>query len=131
MKRDMELCRKILFKIEKEYVDTALIDLKIDGYTTEEVADHCKLLYEAGLVSDYKSQYANGHIYIFNVGSLTWEGHDFLDKIREDTVWHKTKEVITKKGLPMVLKVVESIASTIIASMTEGAIKAITEKGGV
>ncbi|WP_071838054.1 DUF2513 domain-containing protein [Veillonella montpellierensis] len=25
---------------------------------------------------------------LFSVGSLTWEGHDFLDTIREDTMWN-------------------------------------------
>ena len=32
MKRDMELIRKILFKIEEEYVSTALFNLTIEGY---------------------------------------------------------------------------------------------------
>ena len=61
----------------------------------------------------------------FIVGELTWEGHDFLEKIRQDTVWNKTKEVITQKGLPMILDVVKEVSATVIASMTEGAIKAL------
>lgn len=35
MKRDMDLIRLILLEIEKEYVSTALINLKIDGYDQE------------------------------------------------------------------------------------------------
>ena len=32
MKRDMDLVRKILLKIEEEYVSTAIYNLSIDGY---------------------------------------------------------------------------------------------------
>ena len=38
MKRDMELCRKILFAIEEEYEDVAIYNLSIDGYTMKQVA---------------------------------------------------------------------------------------------
>lgn len=128
MKRDMELVRKILFAIEEQCVDTAIYCLEIEGYSTEEVAYHCKILYEAGLVSNYKAQYADGHIYIFGVGSLTWDGCEFLDKIRSDTVWNKTKDVVKKKGLPLVLDVVKEVASSVISSMTEGAIRAAMQQ---
>ena len=129
MKRDMELCRKILFAIEEQYVDTAIFNLKIEDYSIEQIAYHCKLLYEADLISDYKAQYADDHIYLFAVGSLTWEGHDFLDKIREDTIWNRTKDVIVKKGLPMVMDVVKEVSKSIITSMTQGAIDSIMNGG--
>ena len=97
MKRDMDLVRLILLEIEDKYRSTAIYDLAIDGYDTEMVAYHCKILYEAGLISDYKAQYADNEIYVFGVGSLTWDGNDFLEKIRDDSQWKKVKETITKK----------------------------------
>lgn len=125
MVRDMELIRKILFAIEEQYIDVWLDDLEIEGYDYKIVAYHCKILYDGGLLSDYKGQYAGNELYFFGVGSLTWKGYDFLDKIRTDTVWNKTKDVIKKQGLPMILDVVKEVASTIISSMTEGAVKAL------
>lgn len=125
MKRDMELCRKILFRIEEEYVDSVIMNLEIGGYTTEQIAYHCKLLDEAGFVASYNIKYADNQIWFFSVGALTWDGHDFLDRIRSETVWNKTKEVIIGKGLPFVLDVVKEVAQAVISSMTEGAIKAI------
>ena len=121
MKRDMELCRKILFAIEERYVSTAIHGLKIDGYTTEEVAYHCKLLHEAGLIKDCKIIYASNRIVSFGVSSLTWEGHDFLDKIREDTIWNKTKGLIKNKALPMTLDVIKEIATAVISETLKGA----------
>ena len=52
MKRDMDLVRLILLEIEDKYRSTAIYDLAIDGYDTEMVAYHCKIKYEAGLISD-------------------------------------------------------------------------------
>ena len=103
MKRDMELVRKILFKIEETVDNVAKFNIEIESYTMEQVAYHCSILYEGGYISNYKAQYADGGIYSFSVGRLTWEGHEFLDKIREDTIWNKTKETIKTKGLPLCL----------------------------
>ena len=126
MKRDMDLCRKILFAIEEQYVDTALYGLEVEGYSMQQVAYHCKILHDAGLISNYKGYFASNRLYDFAVGSLTWDGHEFLDKIRQDTIWNKTKDVITQKGLPMVLDVVKEISQSVVASMVQGAIKGLS-----
>ena len=127
MKRDMDLCRKILFAIEEQYVDTALYGLEVEGYSIQQVAYHCKILHDAGLISNYKGYFASNRLYDFAVGSLTWDGHEFLDKIRQDTIWNKTKDVITQKGLPMVLDVVKEISQSIVATMVQGAIKGLSQ----
>ena len=120
MKRDMDLVRLILLEIEDKYSSTAIYDLAIDVYDTEMVAYHCKILYEAGLISDYKAQYADNEIYVFGVGSLTWDGNDFLEKIRDDSQWKKVKETITKKGLPLVVDTIKSVANALISATVEG-----------
>lgn len=129
MKRDMDLVRLILLEIEKEYVSTAIYDLNIDGYDRDEVAYHCKILYDGGLISDYKAQYADGEIYAFGVGSLTWEGNDFLDKIRDDSQWGKIKETIKKKGLPLVLDTIKTIANAFVTAAAEGVASAVIKAG--
>lgn len=131
MKRDMDLIRLILLKIEEEYGSHTLLDLSIDGYDMETVAYHCKLLFEAGFVSYYDSIYSSGGLDGFQVGSITWNGHDYLDKVRDNSVWHKTKEIIKKNGLPLVIDTVKTISNGIITAATEGVVKAIMEKGGI
>ena len=125
MKRDMELVRKILFAIEESFVASPIVCLNIDGYSDEQVAYHCSMLYKKGYVAYYTAQVIDDIVAVFAVGGLTWEGCDLLDKIREDTVWNRTKTLITEKGLPMVLDVIKDVSSAVIASMTEGAIRAI------
>ena len=104
MKRDMELVRLILLKIEEEYRSTAIYNLNISGYDMETVAYHCKILNEAGLISDYGARYSDKSVWSFDVGSLTREGNDFLDKIRDNSQWKKVKDVIVQKGPPLLSK---------------------------
>lgn len=124
MKRDMELIRRILLTVEEKYVDIWLrnnevqidgCDMKIDGY-------HCAILHGAGLLYDYKGQYGNGQLLQFGVGRLTWDSHEFLNKIKSDTVWNKTKDTITAKGIPFVLDAVKEIATAVTTTMIKTAI---------
>ena len=127
MQRDMELIRKILFTSEEKYVDTWLggNEINIDGYDTKTVAYHCAILHDAGLIYDYNGQYGDGELLFFGVGRLTWAGHEFLDKIKNDTVWNKTKGVIKEKGIPFVLDAVKEIATAITTTMIQSAIGSI------
>ncbi len=127
MQRDMELIRKILFTIEEKYVDTWLSgnEINIDGYDMKTVAYHCAILHDAGLVYDYNGQNGDGELLFFGVGRLTWAGHEFLDKIKNDTVWNKTKGVIKEKGIPFVLDAVKEIATAITTAMIQSAIDSI------
>lgn len=113
MKRDMDLFRQILFKIEenpemdgtREFYPNSPEEIGIFDHSTEEVAYHIKLLIEAGLVDGAVTVYMPMQI----IRNLTNEGHDFLDDIRDDTIWQKVKERVA--GLPSVgISVIAQIA---------------------
>ncbi len=129
MKRDMELMRKILFRIEEVFPVGQLIihGVNIENYDMATIADHCQLLFEAGLINAYTPTRggAGAKVLMYSIGNLTNAGYDFLDRVREETVWNKTKSVIKDKGLPMIIEVIKDVSSTIISSMVEGAIKGI------
>jgi hypothetical protein len=42
---------------------------------------------------------------------LTWEGQDYLDAVRSNTVWGKTKEAINKSAESATFDVVKAIAA--------------------
>ena len=113
MTRDMELARKILMKIEEKSSPSAT-PLHVDGYDMETVAQHCKLLYEYGLVGSYNPQYAANSLYTFSAGPLTWEGYDYLDKIRNENTWTKVKTWIKEKGLPFTIEVIRDALIALI-----------------
>jgi len=112
MKRDIELERKILFKIEDKYKpgEGSMWGLEIDGYDMPTIAEHCDLLHQQGLIRDYKSFYGNDEIQSFRVGNLTTQGYDYLELIRNNDVWEKTKKEIDEKRLPKTFEVISKIA---------------------
>lgn len=95
----MDLVRVILLKIEEEHAGVGLANLEVEGYDRATIAYRCQLLEEAGLVSSCIVRYADDSVFFFSVGGLTWEGADYLDKVRDDSVWAKTKNLAAEKGV--------------------------------
>src|SRR5208283_2520076 len=95
MKRDMDLLRELLLKIEdnpqmdgtREFYYATPEEMGIQGYSKEEVAYHLRLLIQNGFIDGAVTMACPMQI----VRSLTNEGHDFLDNIRNDDIWKKTK----------------------------------------
>ena len=97
MKRDMDLAREILLKIEESPEATGVggIDLKIEGRSHEEVAYHVMLLHQAGLIEAL--DLSDGEGIDWTPSCLTWDGHEFLDAYRQDTFWNKAKGFVLEK----------------------------------
>jgi len=94
----MNLIRKLLFLIEEQ--ESIHKELKIPPeIDREEAVYHLNLMEQASLTEN-NIQYAdNQPMWIYS--NLTWHGHDFLDAIKNDTVWEKTKEGLKAKGLEL------------------------------
>jgi Hypothetical protein (DUF2513) len=97
MKREMDLIRKLLLKLEAfpmGHVSSVVLiggidsELAIDGATPNDVDYHLALLQERELIDSPGSRSMDGRI---SFRRLTWEGHDFLDSVRDDEIWRKTK----------------------------------------
>lgn len=129
MKRDMDLIRKILFYIEKNYVAGGnYISVEIDGYTEGEIYEHCMLAYQGGLIAEplSTSTFSGKSCMVAN---LTNEGFDLLENIRQDTFWNKTKKVATEKGLPLIVSTIKTISTALITAAAEGVASAIIKNG--
>ena len=59
---------------------------------------------------NYKEQH------IIYVKSLTYQGHQFLDNIRDDNVWNKSKEILSKFKSTSI-NFIANISSQIIANI--------------
>lgn len=132
MKRDMELVRKILFYIEDNYAagEKWLRDIDIEGYEYAVIMEHVILAYESNLIQDIKDvSTLSGTSYW--IGNLSNTGYDFLDKIRSDTVWNKTKNTIKEKGLPFITGTISTIANAFISAAAEGVANSILKNGGI
>ena len=108
MKRDMDLVREILQKVEELPYDGQIHDIAIDGRTEEEINYHTMLLHDAGFVEAMKI--LSTQFIRWKPMRLTYSGHEFLDAARSDTVWQKAKAwtlkstgTLTLEGLKLAL----------------------------
>lgn len=112
MVRDMELMRKILFAIERDYQPGAgmLWGVKVDGYDMPTIAEHCDLLHQQGLVKSYKASFADNTIQSFHVGNITASGYEYLEIVRNDDTWQKITTRIEQDRRPKTIEEIVRLA---------------------
>lgn len=94
MKRDMELVRLILQAVEGSEEATT----KSKEHSLEERSYHIALLLDAGLLVGRVHTDGDGKPLGYFISRMTWAGHDFLDAMRDDTIWKKAREHVLKSG---------------------------------
>lgn len=97
MKRDLDLIRTLLVRVE-EGKNPALEP--IEGYSSEQILYNAALTVEATppLVVGEVLRHGFGDVLTVSMDRLTWDGHDFLEAARDNTVWKKAKETVLKPG---------------------------------
>lgn len=91
----MELVRDLLKLIEgNKNIKELIVPKEMDRLI---VAKHLKIMEQAGLVEDKTLWASNSPMWIN--ATLTWNGHEYLDAIKNDTVWNNIKENLKEKGL--------------------------------
>jgi hypothetical protein len=106
MKRNMDLVRLLLMHYEGDKdASTACAN-----FSVEERAYHVQLLIDVGLVEGIVRKGAKGEIIDAVVFRLTWAGHDFLESMRDDTIWRKAKEQVLKPGVSWTFEILKEWA---------------------
>lgn len=132
MKRDLDLYRDILFTVE-EFGDPGSSSIRIqrDGEVyipNAENADlpksirdtdipvllrHIVLMTQAGLLDSNalnpSQTNTSGRPVVVVIRGLTHEGHDFLENIRDDTIWNQTKNEARSLALDVVRTTAEGL----------------------
>lgn len=91
----MELVRDLLISIEGHEKESRwLIPEELDSPAAKA---HLELMEQADLIKLSASR-TDVIVLIYDV-ELTWNGHDYLNAIRSNTVWSKVKENAKEKGL--------------------------------
>ena len=125
MTRDMDLVRNLLLKLQDEGLDGNLyrLDVKkwvIGDHTYDEIAFQLFLLIRAGFVEGERELCGS-----FVARTITWKGYDFLDAVKDDGVWARTKEVAHKAGgftVEILLDIAKSILKANLGRLTGGAL---------
>ena len=98
MKRDMELIRAIMLAVESHEDGFAPQNLQIADYSEDEIGYHCYLIGNAGLADVVDTTHLGSSGPTADIARLTWQGHEFLDAARDDTIWNRTKERVAAAG---------------------------------
>jgi Hypothetical protein (DUF2513) len=123
MKRDMELIRELLMAIEDQQKPVMQVsDLKLrDEWDVTVICHNLQLLVDADFIMATPVKTMAG-VRNFTIQRMTWNGHDFLDNARSESIWSTAKETITKKGLSLetvgfgvLTQVLASVAKQILA----------------
>lgn len=101
MKRHMDLVRHLLFVFEEKPGPEMMrvSDLTVEGYSPGEIQYHLNLMYQAGLVNgeDVRSTTSDRLIKVMPF-DLTWQGHEFLEAVRDPEVWRQAKAGASRAG---------------------------------
>ncbi len=98
MKRDLDLVRRILFRCETAAAGEALESKEFAALASDAatLAEHIGMMADAGLIKVIDTSSHEGEDYI--IRRITWAGHEFLESVRDDTLWSKAQEHILKPG---------------------------------
>ena len=109
MKRDMELIRKIILNIETSQYGFVNNDLKIEGYTSEQINYHSYLIIQGGLAEGITTTNSQSSSPTAIIRNLTWEGHEFAEVARNDSIWHRVSKIIKDKGEGMAFPIITQL----------------------
>ncbi len=96
MKLNHECVRDLMLFVESDlaYGTFANINrISLPPYSSEELVYTADKLLEAKLFNGKKDKYTDSFVPEIHIYSLTWEGHQFLDNIRDNKVWKETKTI--------------------------------------
>lgn len=118
MKLNHDCVRKLLLFLEENLECTGEFDLScahIDGFSYDDLFYTSMKLKEAGYIN------ATIHIDICGEGEamiscITWDGHKFLDTIRDNQVWSNTKKILSKVSSTSIT-FVSNVASQVLTNL--------------
>lgn len=113
MKRDMDLVRTILLALADSDEPLWSTDLVTDEYSRDVIGYHFLILDEAGLIMANVKAAENDPYYIAVASRLTWEGNDFLDAVRDESIWKRVRSTIGKIAGGASFEVFKTVASSL------------------
>ncbi|MCE9546107.1 MAG: DUF2513 domain-containing protein [Planctomycetia bacterium] len=115
MKRDMELVRKILFAMEEHPEGFAPSKFDLPDFTQEQIGYHAYLMNEAGLIEAADVTCMGSTSPEAIPTKLTWEGHEFIDAARSDTIWNSAMSQIKAIGGGVTIAMLTALLKKLMA----------------
>ena len=111
MKRDLDLLRVILLRIEEAESNIENHDF-YDLDNPQIIGFHIRLLIDANFISALDASSVGNPDY-FIIQRLTFAGCEYLDAVRSNDIWTKVKEKLSSIGEGATLEVITSLCSAL------------------
>ncbi|MCT3395898.1 DUF2513 domain-containing protein [Lentilactobacillus hilgardii] len=120
MELNHDCVRDILFWVEKNVslrpIRTDTVINSLDSNWTDDELIYCIIQLNEAELLDGGASMSNGGIATNEIRKITWKGHEYLDNIRDDTIWRKTKKTVFSKVGSASLSIVNSVAAKILSN---------------
>jgi Hypothetical protein (DUF2513) len=113
VKRDLDLVRQLMLQIE------ALPASPPVQYRMSEIEDpvllaHLELLIDAGLVNGRIARSHGTRGDVISVEGLTWQGHEWIEMVRSQSVWNETKRTVLDQGGALTFELTRAVAANLL-----------------
>lgn len=115
MKRDWDLIRMILLSLEEADGEHRMSE-DMGVYPANWVAVHMKMLESGGLIAGEEIVPMSGDV-SFLATSITWNGREFIDSIRSDSIWDKSKGILKEKGIGLTVDTIKAAVVAVVANL--------------
>ncbi|MEY2385724.1 DUF2513 domain-containing protein [Lactococcus lactis] len=100
MKLNHDCVREVILDIEKNqsmgnFYGSENVGEHLSQYTDEDIIYSIDQLDQAGFI-EVSSNYSMELIGSYMIKGITWEGHQFLDNVRDNKIWSLTKKSASK-----------------------------------
>lgn len=112
MKRDFDLIRQMLLRIESQPADAKITNSTFSDLCADNalISFHISLLRDEGWVIAAEIPKIRQHLPDYWILRLTAAGCDYLDAVRNDSIWDKTKRKIGEISETMPAEIIQSVA---------------------
>lgn len=116
MKRNLDLCRALLLHLEQQPANTtpAASNIVMPPWSSDEIVYNCLMLQDAGYIDAVDSSTMCGDDML--IRRLTVHGHDYLDAVRNETIWSAVKQKLRIAGVDATLDIAKATAVALAAA---------------
>lgn len=122
MRRDLSLYRSILLAMEDSSRPLTSHDLADESHDEQTVAAHILLMADDGLIDAITST-SGSRVDLAQITRIRGRGYDYLDAVRDPSVWSKVKLAVAKTVGSVGIDAVKALATEVAVSIAKGAIR--------
>lgn len=111
-KRDLDRIRQILLHLEAQPSNDGFVWTRNDGFFVPTDDYQFSLMAQAGFITghDYRTLAA----VVPDRVSISYSGHDYIDAIRNESIWQQTKAAVAETGGSATFEIIKTLATGFI-----------------